>query len=101
MAQNSEPARRGPGRPFRRGRSGNPGGRPAGLRRAIQHATTNGRDLAELMVKVMAGQPLRLDGRLYRPSLEDSLMAATWLADRGFGKPVSAIELMLAEEPPG
>ena len=98
MAQNSEQTRRGPGRPFRKGESGNPGGRPLGLRRAIQEATTNGRDLADLMTRLMMGRPIRLNGRLYQPSFEDSLAAASWLADRGFGKPVSAIELMLSEK---
>jgi hypothetical protein len=85
------------GKPFARGTSGNPGGRPKGLRQAIRQATGNGEDLVELMTRVMAGQPLRLAGRLYRPSLHDSLAAASWLADRGYGRPVSAIDMLLSE----
>jgi hypothetical protein len=86
------------GRPFRKGESGNPGGRPPGLRRAIQQATDDGRDLVDLMLKVMAGRAIRIDGRLYRPTLADRLAAVDWLATRGFGAPVSATEMLWAEQ---
>jgi hypothetical protein len=45
VAESSQPKQRGPGRPFAKGRSPNPGGRPKGLRLAIQQATRNGEDL--------------------------------------------------------
>jgi hypothetical protein len=87
LAQNTaETARRGPGRPFPKGHSGNPGGRPKGIVSAIRAQTCEGEELVAFVVRVFRGE---VDG----VRLRDRLEAATWLADRGFGKPTQGVEL--------
>ena len=75
---------RGPGRPFVKGQSGNPGGRPRGLVRAVREQTRDGEELVAFMLTVFRGEN---DAKL-----RDRIDAATWLADRGFGKPLQAME---------
>jgi hypothetical protein len=88
LAENSERTakRRGLGRPFATGQSGNPGGRPKGIVRAIRELTRDGDDLVAFVVRVFHGE---VEG----VKLRDRLEAATWLADRGFGKPTQGVEL--------
>jgi hypothetical protein len=83
----------GKGRPFQKGQSGNPGGRAkgAGLADYIRTQTKDGRELADFMVAILRNDK---DGELGgRVPLPVRMEAATWLADRGFGKPVQATEL--------
>jgi hypothetical protein len=64
---------------------GNPGGRPKGLVRATREQTNDGEQLVRFMLRVFRGE---VGGTKVRDQME----AATWLADRGFGKPVQALE---------
>jgi hypothetical protein len=79
MAQNSgETATPGVGRPFPKGVSGNPGGRPKGLGRYVPELVGgDGRRIADFMLSVVEDETERTETRL---------KAAEWLADRGFGK---------------
>jgi hypothetical protein len=63
--------------------SGNPGGRPKGFVQAIRSATGDGRELVDVMLTILRGQVRGVRVR-------DRIDAATWLADRGFGKPTVA-----------
>jgi hypothetical protein len=75
------------GRPFPRGVSGNPGGRPKGLARYVRELVGNdGRRIADFMLRVLDDETERTETRM---------QAAQWLADRGFGKPTQpqALEL--------
>jgi hypothetical protein len=69
---------------FSPGISGNPGGRPKGIATRIRAETRNGEELADFMLSV-----LRDDSEPTRTRME----AASWLADRGFGKPTMRQEL--------
>jgi hypothetical protein len=76
------------GRPFAPGVSGNPGGRPRGLVAAIRQATEDGGELVAFMVRVFRGQEPKA-------TLRDRVAAATWLADRCFGRPPQAVSVAL------
>src|SRR5439155_15128273 len=66
------------GRPFPKGVSGNPGGRPKGLARYVRELVgDDGRRIADFMLSVLDDETERTETRI---------QAATWLADRGFGK---------------
>ena len=66
---------------FLAGQSGNPGGRPVGFREQIKESTGDGSELVEVVLSVL--RVLRDENASNRERME----AATWLADRGFGKP--------------
>jgi hypothetical protein len=80
-AENSiETAPRVVGRPFPKGVTGNPGGRPAGLARYVRELVgEDGRRIADFMVGVLDDESERTETRM---------QAAAWLGDRGFGKAV-------------
>lgn len=68
---------------WRKGQSGNPGGRPKGLSRYIREQTREGEELAEFVLSIFRTSK---SGR-------ERMEAASWLADRGFGKPRQGVEL--------
>jgi hypothetical protein len=69
--------------------SGNPGGRPKGLVRRIREETRDGEELVDYMLAV-----LRAEGESTSPRVE----AASWLADRGFGRPQQTTLVGSADE---
>lgn len=92
MTQNSTATakRRGPGRPFEKGKSGNAGGRPkkdrdfAALAQEYLDAEDEERKLARGQCLIAA---------LYGQALDGNVPAARELLDRTYGKPAQAIAL--------
>ena len=76
------------GKGFLPGRSVNPGGRPKGLAERVRRATHDGKTIVDFMISGARG--MKIDGRT--PRLCDRMEATKWLADRGWGKPVQAME---------
>jgi hypothetical protein len=74
---------------FQPGNRANPGGRPKGLTALVRQQTADGAELVEFMLAVLRGKK-RVNGNA--PSLARRMEAATWLADRGFGKVPQALE---------
>jgi hypothetical protein len=75
--------------PWPRGISGNPHGRPAGLVSAIRKQTKDGAELVTFFCAVF---------RDPKADLDDRMTAATWLADRAYGKPAQSLGLEVAGE---
>jgi len=82
------------GKGFAPGQSGNPGGRPKGFVPLIRQCTRDGEELVTFVLKVFRGESINK----HVPKLKERIEAATWLADRSFGKPVQAID-NISEEP--
>lgn len=74
---------------FPPGVSGNPGGRPKGLRSMIREQTGDGAELVAFALAVLRGKR--------RAMMKQRLEALYWLADRGFGKAA----ITLPDLPPG
>jgi hypothetical protein len=76
---------------FLPGHSGNPGGRPKGLSRRVRELIgDDGEAIAEFMLSVMNDQKART---------ADRLEAGRWLADRGFGRSVQALDVDVRPHP--
>lgn len=78
-----EPSRN-PDGTFKKGVSGNPGGRPKSLTRAIQEKTEDFKNQLETMIQISRGQ--EVFG--HKPELKDIVDAVKWLADRGYGRSI-------------
>jgi hypothetical protein len=73
----------GPGRPFPRGRSGNPGGRPKALADVQAYARQQTNTAIDVLASIMSDE---------KASPAARIAAANALLDRGYGKPTSIVE---------
>ena len=79
-AREASPRRKLVGHPFRKGVSGNPGGRPRSDPQVRELARQYGAEAIAKLVSLMRGKDSRI-----------ALAAAEALLDRGFGKPAQAV----------
>lgn len=68
---------------YLKGTSGNAGGRPKGLAEQVRAATHEGADITAFYVKVATDDTVKVETRME---------AWGWLADRGWGKAVQAVD---------
>lgn len=84
------------GKPFRPGLSGNPGGRPAGIRAQVRkHAGDSGEKIIEgfaLLAWGTADEIAAFFGCALTPNVRERMEALRELADRGFGRAVQTVE---------
>ncbi len=88
-AENSKPnSKRVPGRPFKPGQSGNPGGRPKGLAAAVREMAP-AEDLVRWYQAIWARDEVQLailGVNLEQVTLAERNKAGEWLTERGYGK---------------
>jgi hypothetical protein len=96
---------------WRPGQTGNPAGTGAPLRSFAAHIRAQtgwGREIAAFYLAIMRGEPIKMPEKVIkrgrngkkriavqyiRPTLDQRIDAAAWLADRGWGKAKETIEL--------
>src|SRR6266851_6724092 len=79
-------------KPWKKGVSANPGGRPLGIHEEIRQLTGNGKDITRILTECMLG---KMPGAKAR----DRLDAARYLADRLWGKPLEASIVATINDP--
>lgn len=81
---------------FKPGQSGNPGGRPTGLAARVREATRDGADIVAFYLEAFEGKlvPVTTESSVKEKALAADVRekAASWLADRGFGKATQPLE---------
>ena len=82
--------------PFRKGLSGNPGGRAKGLAAYVRDNTLEGEDLVVFYLAIFTGE--RIDGK--KPGLKHRMEAGTWLSGRGFSKVVQQSYIKVGHHKP-
>lgn len=87
MAQNSKRSAKGPGRPFEKGKSGNPGGRPKDVGPIKELAKQHTQAAMDALVSALEDD----NGRT-------RVAAAEAILDRGYGKPTQHHELDAGDE---
>lgn len=74
---------------------------PVSLIRYIRTQTFDGQEMADFMLLVLRGGPIKqahLSKKKSFPSLRDRMEAANWLTNRAFGLPKETIELTESED---